>query len=102
MTPMGSRSLLMRRSRLLAEPPQRGGDRDQLLGVHGARERVVDVVGAPSGLPGDEPDAAAVVVDVELAAVDRARVVRAVEDRRLAPLHPLDAVVLARDAEADD
>ena len=87
---------------LLAQSLQRGGDADHLARTQRLGERVGHPVDRALGPPGDEPQAAPVVVELELAAVDLAGLRRVVEDRRLAPGRALDAVVLADDALGDD
>ena len=67
---------------LLAEPPQRGGDPDHLVLAQRLGERVGDPVDGALRPPRDEPQPAAVVVQLELAAVDPAGLRRVVEDRR--------------------
>src|SRR5829696_4196780 len=111
MTPIGSRSCVLmkrlslaaaRRALLLAEAAQRRSDRDHLARAERLRQRVGDPVDRPPRPPRDEPQAPAVVVQLQLAAVDPARFGRVVEDRRLAPGRALDAVVLADHALGDD
>ena len=56
---------------LLLEPRERLGDREHLALVERLRERVRDPVHGPAGLPRDQPQPAAVVVELELAAAGR-------------------------------
>src|SRR4051812_11027285 len=92
MTAMGSLFVewLMRsrsgyRRPLLLESCQRLGDREHLPVVERLRQRVGDPVDGPARLPRDEPQPAAVVVELQLAGADRARLVGVVEDRRGLP-----------------
>src|SRR3712207_4031770 len=91
-TPMGSRSA---KRRMSLQRPRRADDREHLLQRQLVRQRVGEPVGALAGLPRDEPDAVAVVVDLHLAAPDLAVLVRPRQDRRIPPGRALDAVVLA-------
>src|SRR5215211_7753733 len=109
MTPMGSRSPLMSgdggyRLRPLspAERPQRVGDGQHLLVGQRAKQGVRDPVRAAARAPRDELDAASVVEQLVLAAVDGLAPGRVVEDRRRAPVGALDAVVLADAASVGD
>src|SRR5215211_1762604 len=109
MTPIGSRSCVLierlslaaARRLLLAHAAQRRRDRDHLTGAERLGQRVGDPVDRAPRPPRDETQAPAVVVELELAAVDPAGLGRVVEDRRLAPGRPLDAVVLADHALGD-
>src|SRR4051794_41509388 len=57
-----------RRLTLLLEALERGGDRQHLGLAEAGRQRVRDPVDGVLGLPGDEPELLAVVVQAELAA----------------------------------
>src|SRR5215217_5682782 len=111
MTPIGSRSGASmerftlagaRRASFLAEAAQGGRDGDHLPAAEGLGEGVGDPVDRAPRPPRDEPQAPAVVMQLELAPVDAARLRGIFEDRRLAPGRALDAVVLADDTLRDD
>src|SRR4051812_30992296 len=103
MTPMGSRGAVLiaaakasgTAGRSAADALDRPGDRQHLLVRELLRQRVRDPVGAALVLPRDEAQAPAVVVEVERAPGHPALLARLVEDRRVLPRRPLDAVVLA-------
>src|SRR2546423_15617973 len=101
MTPMGSRDSFIRRgslrqgsSHLLAERLARPRDREHVVLRDRLQQRVRDPVARVLRLPRDEPDALAVLVDHELPPVVVHDLRRALEDRRVLPARPLQAVVL--------
>src|SRR5712691_7916176 len=91
-TPIGSRAALMSRGNLLTESGERPGDGDHLLVAQRLKQRVRDPIHGAGGLPRDQAQPAAVVVELELAADHLHLVVGAVEDRRVHPVGALDAV----------
>src|SRR3954468_23602860 len=105
MTPMDSREAGdMRRMSLATQSPEGPGDAQHLLVRQRLCERVGDPVDRALRAPRDDAQAAPVEVEVQPAAGGRvdADLRWVVEDRRVAPGHPLDAVVLADEALADD
>src|SRR5215208_7954541 len=108
MTPIGSLFVVWLmsgrsgyRAPLLLQTRERLGDREHLALVERLGERVRHPIDGAARLPGDEPQPAPVVVELELAPAGLAHLVRVVEDRRVLPGHALDAVVLAGEALGD-
>src|SRR5665648_130676 len=100
MTPIGSFSAMGSEQATVparSELAGRAGDRHHLLLAQGLQQGVRDPVDGLRRPPGDKPQPVALEVQLELAALDRALLGRAVEDRRVHPARPLDAVVLADD-----
>src|ERR1044072_4109418 len=97
----------MRRRRLLAdlaaESRERAGDREHLVVRESLLERVLHPVAGYRRAPRHRAQALAVVEQLQLLAVDRARVRgRVAQDRRIGPGRALDAVVVAVLAIGDD
>src|SRR5512132_965491 len=111
MTPIGSRWALMRRRRRLsttrrrlapAERPNRPRDREHLLVVQRPQEGVGHPIGPASRAPGHELQTAAVVEQLVGPPARAHAATGIVEDRRRAPIGPLDAVVLPDPALVGD
>src|SRR3954451_7240930 len=87
--------------RSAAEAGQRAGDREHLLVRQRSQQRVRDPVDRVALAPGDQAQPRAVVVELVRPPVQGLRAVGLAQDRRVGPVHALDAVVVARLVETD-
>src|SRR4051794_9370696 len=92
----------MRPGNLAPQDASGAGDLEHLAPRQCLKQRVRHPIHGLRRAPSDKPDPITVVEDLERALADLLLLIGALEDRRVLPLGPLKAVVLAQSAIAAD